>query len=159
MGTFRLRVFLFFFFPVANFSRHTYFCPPTLRWLLSNSWNDLLSVMQNPDPECLYLRVIYWKPFSAFFLGSDKLERNTFWNMKTIWNLIIFSIHNEIPVQSVSVHVLIIFRMHYLSVIHCLAIILLVFFPLAFPLCPWLSNNPFFMDAKNKNDNHTVNAT
>lgn len=108
--------------------------------------------MQNPDvfiSESHLLETFFWLLF--FFSGSDKLERNTFWNMKTIWNLIIFSIHNEIPVQSVSVHVLIIFRMHYPSVIHCLAIILLVFFPLAFPLCPWLSNNPFFMDAKNKN--------
>lgn len=128
IAAFRLSLFFFFFFffPSLTFPAHLFlpsYATKTALEFLKWFYYVICRILV-----CLYPRVIYWNPL-CLFVWLDKPEQNTFWCMKTVWNLITFSLHNEIPLQWVSVHIFDYFRMHYLSVIHCLAIILLVFPP------------------------------
>ena len=95
MGAFRRRL------PGTPISLPSYAPPAAFE---SSEW----FISRNAAAWCVYI----WESFagnsSRLFVGLD--ERNAFWYMKSVWNLIVFSIQNKIPLQRVCVHILIILK-------------------------------------------------
>lgn len=112
---------------------------------------------------CVYIQEWFLgNPLCLFWGRSDKLEWNTLWYMNSVWNLITFSLCNEIPLQWVCVHILIILQCHYLSVIHCLAITLLVCFFSVSAFCKnamsLAKQESFFSEAKIKIGDYHISS-